>query len=39
MRRFFVDLERVRSADLYAAVGAIGRTFLDIEAEAFALPG
>ena len=39
MRRFFVDLERASSADFYAAVGALGRTFIDIEAEAFALPG
>ena len=39
IRRFFVDLERASSADFYAAVGALGRTFIDIEAEAFALPG
>ncbi|WP_247306225.1 MULTISPECIES: molecular chaperone TorD family protein [unclassified Bradyrhizobium] len=39
MRRFFADLERARSAHFYAAVGALGRTFIDIEAEAFALPG
>jgi TorA maturation chaperone TorD len=37
MRRFFIDLERARSADFYASVGALGRTFIDIEAEAFAL--
>jgi TorA maturation chaperone TorD len=35
--RFFADLERARSADFYASVGALGRTFIDIEAEAFAL--
>jgi TorA maturation chaperone TorD len=35
--RFFVDLERVKSADFYASVGALGRTFIDIEAEAFVL--
>ena len=34
--RFFVDLERARSVDFYARVGALGRTFVDIEAEAFA---
>jgi TorA maturation chaperone TorD len=39
MRRFFADLERANSAEFYAAVGALGRTFIDIEAEAFALPG
>ncbi|WP_038932723.1 TorD/DmsD family molecular chaperone [Bradyrhizobium japonicum] len=39
MRRFFVDLERASSADFYAAVGALGRTFIEIEAKAFALPG
>lgn len=35
--RFFADLERAKSADFYASVGALGRTFIDIEAEAFAL--
>jgi TorA maturation chaperone TorD len=39
MRRFFADLERASSAGFYASVGAFGRTFIDIEAEAFALPG
>jgi len=39
MRRFFADLARANPADFYAAVGALGRTFIDIEAEAFALPG
>lgn len=37
IRRFFIDLERAKSADFYAMVGALGRTFIDIEAEAFAL--
>jgi TorA maturation chaperone TorD len=37
IRRFFIDLERAKSADFYASVGALGRTFIDIEAEAFAL--
>jgi TorA maturation chaperone TorD len=36
--RFFSDLERSRSADFYARVGVLGRTFVDIESEAFALP-
>jgi TorA maturation chaperone TorD len=35
--RFFVDLEHVSSADLYARVGLVGRIFMDVEAEAFAL--
>lgn len=35
--RFFVDLEQARSADFYAYVGALGRTFVDVEAEAFAI--
>jgi TorA maturation chaperone TorD len=38
MRRFFVDVETTKSADFYGRVGALGRTFIDIEAEAFALP-
>lgn len=38
MRRLFVDLERVKSAHFYATVGALGRTFIDIEVEAFRLP-
>lgn len=37
-RRFFVDLERAEAADFYRAVGAVGRTFIEIETEAFALP-
>lgn len=37
IRRFFVDLEQAKSADFYARVGALGRTFVDIETEAFAL--
>jgi TorA maturation chaperone TorD len=36
--RFFADLERVEWADFYARVGAVGRTFVDIETEAFTLP-
>ncbi|MDB5609480.1 MAG: molecular chaperone TorD [Bradyrhizobium sp.] len=37
IRRFFVDLEQAASADFYARVGSLGRTFVDIETEAFAL--
>jgi TorA maturation chaperone TorD len=36
-RRFFADLETAPSARFYRAVGALGRTFLTIEAEAFAM--
>jgi TorA maturation chaperone TorD len=36
--RFFADLERAESAKLYRRVGTLGRTFIDIETEAFALP-
>jgi TorA maturation chaperone TorD len=39
MGRFFADLERARSARFYARVGALGRVFIAIETEAFALPG
>jgi TorA maturation chaperone TorD len=38
MGRFFADLETTRTADFYARVGALGRTFMDIETEAFSLP-
>jgi TorA maturation chaperone TorD len=38
MGRFFTDLEQSRSADFYARVGLLGRTFIEIETEAFALP-
>jgi TorA maturation chaperone TorD len=36
--RFFRDLENAAAADFYRHVGAIGRLFMDIETEAFALP-
>jgi TorA maturation chaperone TorD len=36
--RFFADLEQARSADFYARVGSLGRIFVSIETEAFALP-
>jgi TorA maturation chaperone TorD len=35
--RFFADLERAKSADFYARLGALGRIFVDVETEAFAL--
>jgi TorA maturation chaperone TorD len=35
--RFFSDLESVKDARFYAAVGTLGRVFISIEAEAFAL--
>jgi TorA maturation chaperone TorD/DNA-binding transcriptional regulator YdaS (Cro superfamily) len=36
--RFFADLEVAEAADLYRHVGTIGRLFIEIEREAFALP-
>ncbi len=36
--RFFADLEAVASNEFYRAAGALGRIFMDIEAEAHALP-
>jgi TorA maturation chaperone TorD len=36
IRKFFADLEQAEPADFYARVGALGRTFVDVEAEAFA---
>jgi TorA maturation chaperone TorD len=35
--RFFADLERAEAAQFYRSVGTIGRLFMDIETEAFAL--
>jgi TorA maturation chaperone TorD len=37
-RRFFADLERAEAARFYRSVGTVGRTFIEIEMEAFALP-
>ena len=37
--RFFTDLEHADAADFYRRLGALGRIFMDIEAEAFDLPG
>jgi len=36
--RFFADLERAQAAQFYRSVGALGRTFIEIESEAYALP-
>ncbi len=36
--RFFADLERADAADLYRRIGALGRLFISIESEGFALP-
>ena len=35
--RFFADLERAKAADLYRRIGTLGRVFVEIEGEAFAL--
>ena len=35
--RFFADLAAAKSARLYMPVGAIGRVFMDVESEAFAM--
>jgi TorA maturation chaperone TorD len=35
--RFFVDLETTKFAGFYRSVGTLGRTFVDVEAYAFAL--
>jgi TorA maturation chaperone TorD len=36
--RFFADLERADAADFYRRVGTLGRLFIEIETDAFALP-
>jgi TorA maturation chaperone TorD len=36
--RFFTDLEQAESATFYRPVGMLGRVFVEIETEAFALP-
>jgi TorA maturation chaperone TorD len=38
MPRFFADLAASKSAPFYARVGGLGRVFLNIESQAFALP-
>jgi TorA maturation chaperone TorD len=35
--RFFADLENAKAARFYRSVGALGRMFIDIEAEGFAM--
>jgi TorA maturation chaperone TorD len=39
MGRFFAELEQAKPAAFYASVGALGRTFIEIETEAFRLLG
>jgi TorA maturation chaperone TorD len=36
--RFFADLETTGAAQFYTSVGRVGRTFIELEAEAFKLP-
>jgi len=36
--RMFADLEMSQSANFYRAVGRVGRVFMELESEAFALP-
>jgi len=36
--RFFADLEQAETADFYRRVGTLGRVFIEIETDAFALP-
>ena len=36
--RFFADLERAEAGAFYRSVGTLGRTFIEIETAAFALP-
>jgi TorA maturation chaperone TorD len=38
MGRFFADLEGAEHARMYRRIGTLGRVFLEIESEAFALP-
>jgi TorA maturation chaperone TorD len=35
--RFFADLEQAKAALFYCSVGALGRVYMEIEVEAFAL--
>ena len=37
IKRFFMDLETTETADFYKSVGMLGRTFIDVETQAFAL--
>jgi TorA maturation chaperone TorD len=36
-RRFFIELEKVKSAAFYARVGALGRIFIEIETKAYSI--
>ena len=36
--RFFADLERAEAANFYRRIGTLGRVFMEVETEAFALP-
>lgn len=36
--RFFIDLERAHASNFYRHVGTLGRVFMDVETQAFALP-
>ena len=36
--RLFADLERAEAANLYRRIGTLGRVFIEVETEAFALP-
>ena len=36
--RFFIDLERAETADFYRRIGTLGRAFVELETEGFALP-
>jgi TorA maturation chaperone TorD len=38
MGHFFADLEQAKAANLYRRVGTLGRVFMDVETQAFALP-
>jgi TorA maturation chaperone TorD len=38
IERFFSDLEKNNSVDFYAAVGKLGRTFMEIESQSFSIP-
>jgi TorA maturation chaperone TorD len=38
MGRFFTDLEQAQAADFYRAAGTLGRLFMQLERDAFALP-
>jgi TorA maturation chaperone TorD len=38
IERFFVDLEGAEPASFYRSVGLLGRIFIEIETQAFALP-